>query len=357
MEVLVAGWIGSTNLGDELVFAGLRALARELGISVTAISQDPAHTARIHGVAAVRARPRRVGIQALRRADAMVLGGGGLIQDETSPFNLPYHLARVAAGRAARLPWVGLGLGVGPLHTGLGRRLAGTLRHATAITVRDAHSAAVLEGVGVRDAQVTADLAFHNPRPRVEVEDVLVVALRPWTGSGGHLLPVAWRRDAEATPGWYLDLAATQLDRIATATGLGVRFVAFQTDRDDAIHREVAARMTTPAELRRPTLDGVLAEVARARVVVAMRYHAAIAAVLGGRPLVAIGYSPKVDALAGELGRGARRIAWTPAGLSELADAVGAVDGNADPVANARDRLVGRAAGNRDALARLLLLA
>ncbi len=377
MRVLVCGWIGSTNLGDELVLAGVRALMRRHDASVLAVSIDPEQTRAVHGVAAIDHRRLDLLARASRQADLVVFGGGGLVQDETSPFNLPYHLARVVPALAAGTPVVGLGLGIGPL-SGLGRAEARLLRRFRGITVRDAASQALLAEVGVA-SRLGADTAWHlaatrpsppaslpnatqqaangvsagNPRPVVEVEDVVTVSLRPWSGGGGWL-PVGWRA-AATTPEWLIPTLARSLDRVATRTGLPVRFVALQTDRDHALHAEVAAAMDTPAELVVPHLDDVVNQIGAGRLVIAMRYHAGIAATMCGRPSVLVGYSPKVDALATALGAGTRRVGFDRAeldGLDQRAVELLATDGAPGAVTAARDRLVAGCAANEQLVQR-----
>ena len=357
MHVVVAGWVGSTNLGDELVFAGLRRLLAARSAHTTAISRDSEATQRLHGTDATAASDPRALWRTVRAADALILGGGGLVQDETSPFNLPYHLARPALAEAASRPWAGIGLGVGPVRTAAGRRLARLLRRAEGVSVRDTTSADLLATLGVPGAVPAADLAFHLPRPEVEVQDRLVVCLRAWGGSGRSRLPVRGKTQVDATPDWFVERTAAALDAAAEATGLAVHLVALQADRDDPIHARVAARMRTPAERHTPTLDEVVPLIASGRVVVAMRYHAAIAAILGTRPAVLVGYSPKVTALADHLGAGGRLLDWSPAGVDRLPDAIGAVAGHAGAVADARERLTAAAHGNEVVLDRLLTAA
>ncbi|MFT5223723.1 MAG: polysaccharide pyruvyl transferase WcaK-like protein, partial [Glaciecola sp.] len=94
-RLLAAGWVGSTNLGDELIFAGIAALAASMGASLVAISRDPQATMDAHGVASVSMSSPGVVKAAMAQADMVLWGGGGLLQDVTSGFNLPYHLAKV----------------------------------------------------------------------------------------------------------------------------------------------------------------------------------------------------------------------------------------------------------------------
>jgi polysaccharide pyruvyl transferase WcaK-like protein len=379
MEVLVAGWIGSTNLGDELVFAGLASLLRERGATVTAVSVDPAATRRVHGVAAVA--PAGV-LAAAGRADAVVFGGGGLLQDETSALNLPYHLSRVWAARARRTPVVGLGLGAGRLTTGLGRALVRTSLAGVPLTVRDAASADLLAGVGLPRPAVAADLALSLPPVHAAPRDRLVVCLRPWTGRRGRLLPASRQARADGrqaradgrqpgddgrqpsadgrhpsatrlAPEPLLRATAQALDETAAATGLAPHLVALQADRDGPLHDAVAERMRAPVTTARPDLASLPAEVASGRAVAAMRYHGGICAVLAGRPAVLIGYSPKVDALAAELGPGGRLLPWSPDGPAGLARAVQGVLGQDSAVRAAAAALRERSARHAPLLDRI----
>ncbi|MFA9446158.1 polysaccharide pyruvyl transferase family protein [Egicoccus sp. AB-alg6-2] len=367
MRVLVAGWVGSTNLGDELVFSGLRTLLAPYGVQVSAISVDPPATRAAHGVGAVGHLDAARLLRAVGEADAVVFGGGGLVQDDSSALNLPYHLARVALARMRGTPWAAVGLGVGGLATRAARGLVhAALQDSVGIAVRDEDSRRLLEEVGVPGAVVAADLAFalagSAPPSSEEVAengdgeaqrdgDRLVVCLRPWS-SGHARLPAA--SQADTTPDTHLDALATALDTAAQRTGLPVEFVALQADRDDAVHERVAARMTTPTTRSTPTLAELLPTVARARAVVAMRYHGGVAATLAGRPSVLIGYAPKVDALAHELGAGGKVLGWDPADLADVPEALTAVLPHARAVTRTRADLQARQAGNREVLERLL---
>ena len=165
MEVFVSAWVGSTNLGDELVFRAMAAKLKGRGTTITAASISPAATAAAHQVKAVPSSNPAMLLGAMMRADRMVLGGGGLLQDQTSSVNLPYHLWRPAMARYLRTAVAGIGLGAGPLQTRGGRRwVQAGLRHARAITVRDRPSADLLAELGLA-ASVSADLAWSLPAP------------------------------------------------------------------------------------------------------------------------------------------------------------------------------------------------
>lgn len=346
VRATVAAWVGSANLGDELVFAALARQLQERGVEPEPLSVDPRGSRTAFGVPA---RPRRS--CSWTRTDCTILGGGGLLQDETSTLNLDLHLSPVVAARLRREHVAGVGLGAGALTTRSGRARVRTVLAGVPLAVRDSASADLLAEIGLGRPTVAADLTMSLPPPDVSAADRVVVCLRPWSGRR-HRLPARLRRhrpdDAFATG------AARSLDALSTATDLPVHLVAFDAPKDEPLHQAVAARMHSTPTLASPGLDEVLGEVARSRLVVSMRYHGGMAAVLGGRPSVLVGYTGKVDALAGELGAGAAGLAWSPTGLGDLATPARAVLDRDDEVVATRARLVQRERGNGRVLDELL---
>jgi len=298
-KVLVCGWIGSTNLGDELIASTFADLISDEGGEPTLVTIDPVRSA---AAAPSQVRHRgaldTVGLarEALRH-DGLIFGGGGLVQDETGPLNLPFHLTRLAVGRGLRLPWCGLALGVGDVRRRSSRLLVRTvMRGATAITVRDRGSQRRLAELTGSEPQLGIDPVVAMHAHEIDAEDVLAVALRPPNRVGQ-------RRTADAG----LDPAligrwAAAIDSIAAAHGLAVRFVAWDRTHDADVHRAVADRMTTPSTLEEPGPDEIIDRMGSSRLVVSMRYHGAVAARLAGRPAVVLDYSPKMGDLVSEAG-------------------------------------------------------
>lgn len=306
--VVVASWLGSTNLGDELLYRALRDQLVARGAAVTGISTDPAATATLHDTSALPHADPRAWWPELRDTRRLVFGGGGLLQDESSRWNVPYHLARVATGRAARARVVAVGLGGGRLHAP-SRAAVRTVLGPVPIGARDRATVDQLRGIGCHDVRLTGDLAFSLPRPAAEPEDVLTVCLRPRNVGGGWRPAAGSWRAGLPTPA-QLDRLARAVGGAAAAHGLGVRLVAFQADRDGVLHDELATRLAgVDVEVVTPDVDQVLGVVARSRVVLAMRFHAAVAGVLGGVPVVAAAYSSKVAELAAD----------APASVTDLA--------------------------------------
>lgn len=329
----VSGWVGSSNLGDELVYSALVGQLRDRSLAPLALSIDPDATSADHGTEAIR---RFSLVSGGVRPAATVLGGGGLLQDETSSLNLDRHLFPVAMARIRRQPTVGVGLGAGALTTRLGRARVRAALGTVPLAVRDEASADVVAGVGLDRPVVSADLALGLPSPAAPARDRIVVCLRPWS-SGRHVLPASMRSH-DVDPAWAT-ATASALDDLADATGLPIHLVAFDGAKDPATNHEVARRMRTTPTTSQPSRHDVLAEVAASRLVVSMRYHGGIAAILAGRPMVLVGYSPKVTSLAHDVGPGSVGLPYAPTGMAGLVEAADAVVGRDDDVAEACARL------------------
>ncbi len=354
-SVFVSAWVGAGNLGDELLLRRLHDRLRSAGADeITVVSLDPSATEALHPVRAVHPRALHRVVGAIRRADLVVVGPGGLLQDASSPFNLPYQLHRAMLARATGTPVLGMGLGADPMHRrGSGALLRLGLGGADAIAVRDEPSRAVLDPHRVT-AHATADLALATPTPDGgEPSPTLVVSLRPWR-TGGRV-PVRWQRHALSDE--QVAVTAPALDQIASKHELAVRFVAFEPHTDHPLHLAIAERMEVASTCVVPTLDELVDTVADSRAVVATRYHAAIVGVVAERPVTAIGYAPKVRALADDLGAAMPIVTDDTTGLAQLPTAVAgalAVDATErhSGLATLRDREAANAALIAQALAR-----
>ena len=351
-RILVSGWVGADNVGDELIFRSLATKLADRGAAVTTMSTRPEATRRLHGVDAVGWSDAVGTLRGIRSTDGLIVGPGGILQDETSIWNLPAHLHRVFAARAMRTPVLGMGLGAGPLNTASGRILVRSALRSVPLTVRDEDSARLLSEVGLRRVTVTADLAYGLPVPTAAAADRIVASLRPFSGSGG-LVP-ARRSDLRTlSADARVTAAAAALDELAHRSSLPVHLLAFEAERDARHHDLIAAHMAEPVTTGVATVDTAFDEVARSRLVVGMRYHAVVAAVMAGRPAVVIGYSPKVRSLARRLGDAGLLVDNDPTSYDQIVEGSHLL-GRDDRVSEIRAERIEAEAGNDAALDRFL---
>lgn len=326
-RVVILGWYGSDNTGDEAVLEGVVGALRHGGIrDLHVLSTNPAKTASRLSVASTpRSLWNVATLRALRGARALVLGGGGLIQDRTSLYNLPVYAFYVLAARLFGLRVIGWGLGVEPLDTALGKMLARYICASSAyFSVRDGGSRRLLAGAGVppQKIAVSADPAFliapagAGRRARGE-ERVVAFCLRdlPDNRPGlnlHYLLPISVRRVLK------LGRSGRQREREEAFTYAMARAVRLCTDelrarvvflplwpgRDDRTIQAVvseAEKLGVRAEMMgicgAANPQAVADAIAGCDLLVSMRLHALIFGAGAGVPALGLAYARKVRGL------------------------------------------------------------
>ena len=289
MRLVVSGYFGYGNAGDEAVLAGmLESLRAEAGgIDVTVLSGDPAHTVRTHGVPAIRRMDARAVIGALRASDGLVSGGGSLLQDRTSARPVAYYAGVMALARLARRPYVIYAQGLGPIERAVNRRLAAmALRGAAYVSLRDEASVALARELGVRrPIEVVPDPALALHPSGSGAGDHVLVAVRPWGPDRAYL--------AE------LNAALRELASDARILALPMHETV-----DRGVSAEVVAGIAgAGVTMAGAELDAQLAAIGSARLVIGMRLHALVLAAAAGVPAIAVSYDPKVDAFATRMGQ------------------------------------------------------
>ena len=147
---LLVGYYGEHNLGDDALLQVLLAqLPGHCRATVTA--RDQAEVRQRYGVATVDRRRLGAVLVALNHGDALVFGGGSLLQDATSFASLLYYAALVAAARLRGRSVLLWAQGLGPLRRRRSRLLVrALLRLVNGCSWRDAQSAALARELGWR---------------------------------------------------------------------------------------------------------------------------------------------------------------------------------------------------------------
>jgi len=155
--ILVCGYYGYGNLGDEAIRVALRDALGKRGIDALWLTAQPQAQDEINRRSVLRV------YDAMRRSRALVLGGGGSLQNRTSNRSLLYYLGLMGLSRIARKSVFLIGQGIGPIHGRFARLLTRiALKHAAYIGCRDQGSVSFLRDMGL-NALLDADLVFLLP--------------------------------------------------------------------------------------------------------------------------------------------------------------------------------------------------
>ncbi|MEK0083992.1 polysaccharide pyruvyl transferase family protein [Benzoatithermus flavus] len=315
------------NLGDRAILQAtcrqIQELAPEAAVAV--VSGDGARASRDYGARAIAPGPR--GFLSLcaaaARSDLVLIGGGGLFQDDDSLVKMPYWALRVALMRLFCRRVVGYALGVGPLRAGISR-LAARLAFACMeqVTVRDPEALEVAQPLTGKRVGLVPDPALLLPPADPEAARDLLrrhgvpldgrplvgVALRRWFPAKPRIVPnkiahrLPWRRERPPEPEAEALTAglARALDALVREHGAFVLFLPTYTyahEGDDRVCEAVAARMTAPAGARAMLRldDAALYKAVAGELAVLLggRMHPTILAAAMGTPVVGLAYNPK----------------------------------------------------------------
>ena len=296
----ITGSYGGLNTGDEAILTSmietLRAAVAD--VSLTVLSRDAAHTRAHHDVDAavpVRSLTRQAGLELMASLDLLLLGGGGILYDGEAR----RYLREVGLAQDARIRTMAYAVGAGPLTYGDDVRLVREIMpRMDAVTVRDAGAKRILEDIALGcEVEVTADPAvllgadpFGEAQLRAEgiPRDRAIVGL-------------SLREPGLAAPGLDADgyhaVLAHIADFVAERFEAEIVFIPMEAC-DVRMAHAVIARMTRVE--RAHVLRGryspreLLGLMEHLTMVIGMRLHVLIFAVLAGVPLFALPYAPKV---------------------------------------------------------------
>ena len=290
MQVVLCGYYGKGNGGDEALLASLLQMLPE-SIKPLVLSGDPQETRSRYGVESYDRFSGWAILSALRSSDALILGGGSLLQDSTSFNSLLYYAGVTGLAQRLGLKTIAWAQGIGPLHRSWSERLATQIfRGCTAISVRDGASARWLSQRQISCIvapdpvwamrSIPLDDPVSLPHPRI------AVCLRP------HALLTEQR----------LQVLTAALGEVQERLGAGMLLLPFHRKDDRPLAQHLLHSLpgaTQILELEHPQqLQAVFQSI---DLTLSMRLHGLIMAASAGSRCYGLSYDPKVSRLMEEL--------------------------------------------------------
>ncbi len=290
MRALLSGYYGKGNVGDEALLA---TLLQMLPASVTPVvlSDNPQQTQQRYGVEAYERMKFLPVIQSLRTCDALIWGGGSLIQDATSAISPFYYGGMMAIAQKMGLKTIAWAQGIGPLQRSqtswLARR---TFAGCTQVSVRDGASAALLSRW-----QIPHVLA---PDPVFALESKVIPEF-------GDLptprVAVTLRSHPHLTPNRLSNLVQALVD-FQKATQTSVVLLPFHRHQDTSLAQVLHAALPNVSQIISQEDPQLLKGVFRGvEMAIGMRLHSLIMAASEGCRCFALSYDPKINRLMEDL--------------------------------------------------------
>jgi polysaccharide pyruvyl transferase CsaB len=306
-KVVLSGYYGFNNAGDELVLYSIIRTLREIepGISITVLSQQPEKTAKQYEVQAVNRWRLFSLIRSIASSELLISGGGSLFQDVTSVNSPLYYWMIIFLAKLMGKKTMIYSQGVGPLQRPRNRKmLAWLFNRLSKITVRDEGAKSDLLAMGVnKEIIVTADPVLGIPPQSIEAQLGREILER----SGLELI-VEQRLLGVFIRSWednsYLPELVKACDRLALE-GWQVVFVPMQFPQDIAVAKQAAKLMAHETVYLKEMYDPaeMLAITKNFDLIIGMRLHSLINGAVVGVPLVGISYDPKIDRFLQQIGQ------------------------------------------------------
>lgn len=113
-KVLISGYYGFKNFGDEAILSVLVTHLKEVGADITVLSSDTDYTAKKYSVNSVRSFDMVNVLKEIQNTDVLISGGGSLLQDVTSLKSLVYYSFIIALALLLNKKVIVFAQGIGP---------------------------------------------------------------------------------------------------------------------------------------------------------------------------------------------------------------------------------------------------
>lgn len=285
-NVLISGYYGFDNFGDEAILGVLVKKLQELKVDIRVLSKNPTKTASLYKVKSTLFFCLLQVIFRIKQCDVLISGGGSLLQDVTSLKSLLYYLWVINTALLFKKKVIIFAQGIGPINNRFGRFLTkNTLKKCSLITVRDEKSLFLLRGWGLKP-ELVCDPLF----------DTALVGSFPSNKVGVQL------RDFKTLKESLLIKLAEQVNK--DFSDKEIEIYSFQDSLDLAVCQRFEKILKAINPLIKTNLifnqtsQEILDKISKLDYMIAMRFHANLVALKYGIKTLAICYDEKVEKLA-----------------------------------------------------------
>ncbi len=168
-KVLISGYIGFGNFGDEAIFSSLVSYLKAKGVEVSALSSNKKYTEKEYSIKAYNYKCPFSILKAVMSCDILFSGGGSLLQNKTSNKSLYYYLSIINLAKIFRKKVVIFAQGFEGISGNKQIKFVQkTLKKCDLITVRDEVSKKILEDLEIKSTLVcdpvySLNLPEYNP--------------------------------------------------------------------------------------------------------------------------------------------------------------------------------------------------
>jgi len=312
MRILISGYFGFRNLGDELILHKEIEDVKEIvpDAEIIVWSGNPSYTEEFHGVKAVNRFSVDDTVDAVKESDVVIVGGGGLIHEyfginvkdmfNSFGYNIPAYFIVPLIAKMFKKPLFYWCHGVGPIFSEDGKKLLSWFYSLSDFTtVRDRYSFNLLSSVS-------------GLKPLVDIDPVLAMDITKFLEKSWDFRDNSLIVGLNLRPWFGIDLLIDRLLPIVSEISrkyTNIIFVPIPFDLSDSGDKVVLRKFFEKFDEEGVRiLDNITSEkdvislLSSVDLFIGMRYHSLILSFLLKKRSFAISYDSKTDELIRNLG-------------------------------------------------------
>lgn len=296
-KIVVAGYHGYENAGDDATLITILNNIRNINAKtkIVVLSKNPKLTKRDYNVKSIyRFNPFTVAINIIS-SNALVLGGGTLLQDSTSKRSNSYYLALIKFAKLFKKKVMLYSNGLGPFSEKARIKTAKILNKVDIISLRESYASDLLKEMNVNkpEIKVTADPAFMLSSLLEESTKTKVLE-REDIPMEKKIVGISVRNAKGEEE--YINVLAELCDYIIEKYDYNILFIPFQYPKDLKISADIIDRMKNKAYVikEKCTVKEIINLISNCHFTICMRLHSIIFSALSNVPSLGIEYDPKV---------------------------------------------------------------
>lgn len=287
-KVLISGYIGYSNFGDDVIFAILTRHLKAKGFDITALSSNPKKTKKQFKVNAVNNKNPLEIIKSIFECDYLISGGGSLLQNATSSLSLLYYLLIIIFAKLMFKKVIIFAQGIGPIYGSFWNKLTRfAILLCDFVTVRDSESYKLLGKWKIKSRYV-ADPAWDIPILPRESRGYVGVQLRSFSNMHPDFIKLLVKYI-----GIYFSDRRIILFSLQNSHDLQMCYLFEKTLKSQWPQMKYEIRSEN-------TIKSVVEGFSNLDFLFAMRFHACLLGLKYGTKVFALSYDPKVENLARE---------------------------------------------------------
>ena len=287
-KVVISGYYGFKNFGDEAVLTVLTSKLKTLGCNITVLSSDPDWTMQTFNVKSSQTFDIKSVFTAVKNADILISGGGSLLQDVTSIKSLFYYISVILLALILKKQVIIFAQGIGPIKNCIARFIVmKILKRCTYVSVRDAKSLELLKLYGI-NADLVCDPIYSLDAPKINKDNAIGIQLRDFKTMNFDFINHLAMHVVREFPDKAIRVFSLQDNMDLNWCKCFIKSV------------KVIAPDTNIELISGRTNQEIITEISKVEYIIAMRFHAIMTALKASVKSLAINYDIKVETLANE---------------------------------------------------------